>query len=224
MHGGQALGHAAQLEANKREKVPSMLSASQMPKSVQEAEELIRSTFGEMAQQSKIKEIAANLFQHAAKPPSEDSRVKSVVRSQELEFIRMSRQEVEPPNLVRTMYRLFQEELISSTKRKQIDGATQSASQISQLPERLGKSESFRGAASSGLTPRKLAPRLAVEHDQTVNMWPRPVAEDDPLRCAAGWLCVCRNIFCGQTDEDAADQHGQGWREQLVIGDKRGCL
>jgi len=38
-----------------------MLSASLMPKSVQEAEELIRSTFGEMAQQSKIKEIAANL-------------------------------------------------------------------------------------------------------------------------------------------------------------------
>jgi hypothetical protein len=41
--------------------VPSMLSASLMPKSVQEAEELIRSTFGEMVQQSKIKEIAANL-------------------------------------------------------------------------------------------------------------------------------------------------------------------
>lgn len=118
MHGGQDLGHAAQLEANKREKVPSMLSASLMPKSVQEAEELIRSTFGEMAQQSKIKEIAANLFQHAAKPPSEDSRVKSVVRSQELEFIRMSRQEVEPPNLVRTMYRLFQEELISRTPKE----------------------------------------------------------------------------------------------------------
>ena len=38
-----------------------MLSASLMPKSVQEAEELIRSTFGEMVQQSKIKEIAANL-------------------------------------------------------------------------------------------------------------------------------------------------------------------
>ena len=66
----------------------------------------------------------------AAKPPSEDSRLKSVVRSQEttcccrrsltgvrvthrnarlfcqeLEFIRMSRQDVEPPNLVRTMQR-----------------------------------------------------------------------------------------------------------------------
>lgn len=118
MHGGQALGHAAQLEANKREKVPSMLSASLMPKSVQEAEDLIRSTFGELAQQSKVKEIAANLFQHAAKPPSEDSRVKSVVRSQELEFIRMSRQEVEPPNLVRSMYRLFQEELISRTPKE----------------------------------------------------------------------------------------------------------
>lgn len=118
MHGGQALGHAAQLEANKREKVPSMLSASLMPKSVQEAEDLIRSTFGELAQQSKVREIAANLFQHAAKPPSEDSRVKSVVRSQELEFIRMSRQEVEPPNLVRSMYRLFQEELISRTPKE----------------------------------------------------------------------------------------------------------
>mmetsp|Transcript_82473 Transcript_82473/g.168084 ORF Transcript_82473/g.168084 Transcript_82473/m.168084 type:complete len:336 (-) Transcript_82473:58-1065(-) len=44
-----------------------------------------------------------------------------------------------------------------STKRKQIDGATQSA-QLSPLPERLGKSESFRGAASSGLTPRKVVP------------------------------------------------------------------
>lgn len=112
VHGGQALGHAAFLESTKREKVPSMLSAAQMPKSVEEAEELIRSTFGEMAHRSKVKEIAATLFQHSAKPPSEDSRAKSVVRSQELEFIRMSRQDVEPPNLVRTMYRLFQEELI----------------------------------------------------------------------------------------------------------------
>ena len=61
LHGGHALGHAAQLEANKREKVPQRLSSALMPKSVQEAEELIRSTFGEMAQRSKIKEIAANL-------------------------------------------------------------------------------------------------------------------------------------------------------------------
>ncbi|CAK9032815.1 F-box only protein 10 [Durusdinium trenchii] len=99
-HGGQALGHAAFLEASKREK------------------ELIRSTFGEMAQQSKVKQIAANLFHHAAKPPSEDSRVKSVVRSQELEFIRMSRQDLEPPNLVRSMYRLFQEELINRTPKE----------------------------------------------------------------------------------------------------------
>ncbi|CAJ1361492.1 unnamed protein product [Effrenium voratum] len=118
IHGGHALGHAAQLEANKREKVPTMLQASQMPKSVEEAEALVRSTFGEMATRSKIKQIAANLFQHAAKPPSEDSRQKSVVRSQELEFIRMSRQEVEPPNLVRTMYRLFQEELINRTPKE----------------------------------------------------------------------------------------------------------
>lgn len=44
-----------------------------------------------------------------------------------------------------------------STKRKQIDGATQSA-QLAPLPERLGKSESFRGAASSGLTPRRVVP------------------------------------------------------------------
>jgi len=118
VHGGQALGHAAFLESTKREKVPSMLSAAQMPKSVEEAEELIRSTFGEMAHRSKVKEIAATLFQHSAKPPSEDSRAKSVVRSQELEFIRMSRQDVEPPNLVRTMYRLFQEELISLTPKE----------------------------------------------------------------------------------------------------------
>jgi len=38
-----------------------MLSAAQMPKSVEEAEELIRSTFGEMAHRSKVKEIAATL-------------------------------------------------------------------------------------------------------------------------------------------------------------------
>lgn len=36
----------------------------------------------------------------------------AVIRSQELEFIRMSRRDNEPPNLVATMHRLFQEELI----------------------------------------------------------------------------------------------------------------
>lgn len=35
-----------------------------------------------------------------------------MIRSQELEFIRMSRRDNEPPNLVATMHRLFQEELI----------------------------------------------------------------------------------------------------------------
>jgi len=38
--------------------------------------------------------------------------------------------------------------------RKQIDGSMTS----SQVPERVGKSESFRAAASNGLTPRKVAP------------------------------------------------------------------
>ncbi|CAE7170573.1 FBXO10 [Symbiodinium pilosum] len=112
VHGGQALGHAAHLEASKQEKVIPSMAKSQMPRTIEEAEALVRTTHGEVAQKSKVKEIAAHLFQHAAKPPSEDNRVKGVVRSQELDFIRMSRQEVDPPNLVRTMQRLFQEELI----------------------------------------------------------------------------------------------------------------
>ncbi|CAE7868736.1 FBXO10 [Symbiodinium necroappetens] len=118
VHGGHALGHAAQLEANNQEKVIPSMASSSMPRSVEEAEALVRSTFGEIASRSKVKQIAANLFQHAAKPPSEDSRLKSVVRSQELEFIRMSRQDVEPPNLVRTMQRLFQEELMDRTPKE----------------------------------------------------------------------------------------------------------
>mmetsp|Transcript_53940 Transcript_53940/g.101133 ORF Transcript_53940/g.101133 Transcript_53940/m.101133 type:complete len:474 (-) Transcript_53940:183-1604(-) len=117
-HGGKALGHAAQLEASKQEKVIPSMATALMPKSVEEAEALVRSTFGEMATRSKVKQIAANLFQHAAKPPSEDTRLKSVVRSQELEFIRMSRQDGEPPNLVKTMQRLFQEELINRTPKE----------------------------------------------------------------------------------------------------------
>ena len=36
----------------------------------------------------------------------------ALIRSQELEFIRMSRRDDDPPSLVSTMYRLFQEELI----------------------------------------------------------------------------------------------------------------
>lgn len=113
-YGGQALGHAAMLELAKREKIPPTIQGPEMPKSVEEAERLIKSTFGEVSalKAVTIRQIAANLFHHAAKPPSEDSRQKAVIRSQELEFIRMSRRDNEPPNLVATMHRLFQEELI----------------------------------------------------------------------------------------------------------------
>ena len=45
--------------------------------------------FFNTSQATRFSHVAvAPRFQHAAKPPSEDSRVKSVVRSQELEFIR----------------------------------------------------------------------------------------------------------------------------------------
>ena len=49
IHGGQALGHAKRLEESKQEKVPQQLSSKEMPKSVEDAEALIRSTFGASA-------------------------------------------------------------------------------------------------------------------------------------------------------------------------------
>lgn len=114
VYGGQSLGHAAMLEFAKREKIPPTIQGPEMPKSVEESERLIRSTFGEVSalKATSIRQIAANLFHHAAKPPSENTRQKAVIRSQELEFIRMSRRDDDPPSLVSTMYRLFQEELI----------------------------------------------------------------------------------------------------------------
>ncbi|CAK9071295.1 unnamed protein product [Durusdinium trenchii] len=119
LYGGHSLGHALQLEWAKREKVPPSLDRGpDMPKSVEEAERLIRSTFGATAawKATTVRQIAAELFLHAAKPPSEDNRMKAVIRSQEMEFIRMSRDDHEPPNLVTTMFRLFQEELIHRTE------------------------------------------------------------------------------------------------------------
>ena len=44
---GEALGYARALELAKREKVPSSLHGKDMPKSVEEAVQLVRSTFGE---------------------------------------------------------------------------------------------------------------------------------------------------------------------------------
>ena len=55
---------------------------------VEEAVELVRSTFGEVykLRASQVRLIAADLFHHAAKPPSEDQRQRAVIRSQELSF------------------------------------------------------------------------------------------------------------------------------------------
>eukprot|EP00931_Biecheleriopsis_adriatica_P104671 TRINITY_DN79313_c0_g1_i1.p1 TRINITY_DN79313_c0_g1~~TRINITY_DN79313_c0_g1_i1.p1 ORF type:complete len:482 (+),score=112.67 TRINITY_DN79313_c0_g1_i1:116-1561(+) len=116
--GGKSIGHAKELDDKKRERVPKVPVAStklldEAPKTVEEAEALVRATFGEIALKSRIKEIATALFHHAAKPRSDAAKQADVVRSQELEFIRKSRQDIDPPNLVSMMHKLFREELIS---------------------------------------------------------------------------------------------------------------
>lgn len=114
--GGRALGFAAEVEAKRRDAVPKWLTdvLDNQPKSVEEAEELVRATMGEMALKSKIKQIASDLYKKA-KPRSEEVQQKAVIRNQELEFIRKSRQDIDPPNLVNVMFRIFQEELIDRT-------------------------------------------------------------------------------------------------------------
>lgn len=57
VHGGQALGHAKRLEESKQEKVPQQLSSKEMPKSVEEAEALIRSTFGASAGRGRCESL-----------------------------------------------------------------------------------------------------------------------------------------------------------------------
>jgi len=112
--GGHALGHAADLESKKRDLVPRWMTegTEYFPKSVEEAEELVRATFGDFATKSRIKQIAADLYR-VAKPRGEDAKLSAIVRSQELEFIRKSRTVIDPPSLVSFMYKTFQEELIA---------------------------------------------------------------------------------------------------------------
>jgi len=120
--GGRALGYAAEVEAKRRDAVPKWFQSlmDKEPTSVEEAEELVRSTMGEMALKSKVKQIAADLTKKA-KPRSEEIQQKAVVRNQELEFIRKSRTDMEPPNLVNVMFRIFQEELIDRNGAKPVD-------------------------------------------------------------------------------------------------------
>jgi len=115
--GGQIVGHAKELDDKRRNVVPKWASkpTDAVPKSVEEAEEWVRETFGEIALKSRLREIATDLFNHVAKPRSELAKKFELSRSMELEFIRKSRQDIEPPNLVSTMQRLFREELISRT-------------------------------------------------------------------------------------------------------------
>eukprot|EP00930_Biecheleria_cincta_P046696 TRINITY_DN32242_c0_g1_i1.p1 TRINITY_DN32242_c0_g1~~TRINITY_DN32242_c0_g1_i1.p1 ORF type:complete len:477 (-),score=82.95 TRINITY_DN32242_c0_g1_i1:42-1472(-) len=112
--GGKALGHAADLESKKRDLVPRWLTegVEYFPKSVEEAEELVRATFGQYATKSRIKQIAADLYR-IARPRGEDAKLNAIIRSQELEFIRKSRTEIDPPSLVVVMHKTFQEELIA---------------------------------------------------------------------------------------------------------------
>lgn len=114
--GGHALGHAADLESKKRDLVPRWMTEGieYFPKSVEEAEELVRATFGDFATKSRIKQIAADLYR-VAKPRGEDAKLSAIIRSQELEFIRKSRNDIDPPSLVVFMQKTFQEELIART-------------------------------------------------------------------------------------------------------------
>lgn len=112
--GGQALGHAAALESKKLDLVPRWMTegVNHYPKSVEEAEELIHATFGQFATKSRIRQIAADLYR-IARPRGEDAKMQSIIRSQELEFIRNARTNINPPSLVVVMHKTFQEELIA---------------------------------------------------------------------------------------------------------------
>lgn len=112
--GGQALGHAAALESKKLDLVPRWMTegVNHYPKSVEEAEELIRATFGQFATKSRIRQIAADLYR-IARPRGEDAKMQSIIRSQELEFIRNARTNIDPPSIVVVMHKTFQEELIA---------------------------------------------------------------------------------------------------------------
>jgi len=122
--GGQALGHAADLESKKRDLVPRWMTegVNHHPKSVEEAEELVRATFGQFATKTRIRQIAADLYRQA-KPRGEEAKMQSIDRSQELEFIRNARTSTDPPSLVAVMYKTFQEELIARQSQDPDDAA-----------------------------------------------------------------------------------------------------
>jgi len=110
---GIALGHAAAVEDARRDKAPKWTElGGNQPKSVEEAKAFVIATFGKHALRDKIRVIDTTEFTQVAKPASEETRMKNIVRSQELEFIRKSRQNVSDRNIVRLMQRSFQEELI----------------------------------------------------------------------------------------------------------------